>query len=164
VNRHPGCQCPVGFDGPHCEFLSAERNPNHGYDAPTEHDKDEHDEEHDEENSNNGEGLSTAGIIFIVFFVDLLIVLLIGVYFYKKKMRQAEEERFIDPRCTTNLMGREAPEPPTLEHVLGMESMPDASESSLHSVRSGHSCSVNGDGLHRIDDSKSVDLVSVAII
>lgn len=156
---HPGCQCPVGFEGPHCEFLSADFSSGSGLGTSAGNVYDNHgdSDEHDEPSSKDG-GLSTAGIIFIVFFVDVLLVIAIGIYFYRKKQRAIE----YDTSDPTNLMGREASEPPTLESVIGMDAVQDYSEHSLHSVRS-HSCSITGGG-QRDDDSKSVDLVNVAII
>lgn len=153
--EHPGCQCPPGFEGLHCESLSAERSSN-----PTV--KTVVDSSDDGDDNKADRGLSTAGIILIVFFVDLLILAAIGAYFYKKRQRQAELERFGPGAPPTNLMGRETSDPPTLENILSMGSLPDNSELSLHSERS-HSCSVSGDGLYKVDD-KSTDLVNVAII
>lgn len=156
VTRHPGCRCPVGFQGPHCESLSAERNSSPTIETVV-------DSKDDDESEG---GLSTAGIVLIVIFVDLLVLAAIGRYFYKKRQRQAEVEKFDGATSPTNLMAHEESKPPTLENILAMGSLADSSESSLHShSERSNSCSLGVDGLYRVDDrSTASDLVNVAII
>lgn len=65
-------------------------------------------------------------------------------------------------------MARDTLEPPTMENILAMGSMHDSGDEGSAmmndaSMRS-HSCSVSGDGLYRVEDAASNDLVNVAII
>lgn len=160
-NEHPGCLCPAGFEGSHCEHLSGER----GSGPTVETVVDDPKEGSDGENSDGG--LSTAGIILIVIFVDLVILGAIGTYFYRRRQQQRDLS-YDGSTCPTNLMARDTLEPPTMENILAMGSMHDSGDEGSAmmndaSMRS-HSCSVSGDGLYRVEDAASNDLVNVAII
>lgn len=157
-NRHPGCQCPTGFEGSHCENLSGEL----GSSSTTE----TGDNAGDDGKSDGS--LSTVGIILIVFFVDIVLLLSIGATIYRRRQRRVDEKEF--GSHPTNLMARDTQEPPTLDNILAIGSLPDdSSVSSMQgsSQRSSQlSCtrSMNGDGLYRVEDGASKDLVNVAII
>ena len=145
--RHPGCKCPAGFEGKHCESLSGVR-------SPTVEIID--DEETDGDSKG---GMSTAGIIVLVLFLDLVILGGIGAYIYHKRQSRQREVLAEHFSFEQNLQQQ----PPTLGDILSVNSerssMPDDSQ------RSGSfTSSVNGDGIFRVEEQSGPDLVNVNIL
>lgn len=154
---HPGCTCPQGYEGPHCEFLSGER-PKPDVDIYGTEDG----------AGKSRDGLSTAGIVLLVLLADLLILGSIGAFILLKRrryMRDIEAHYGMPP--PNNLMARDRPEPPSMDDILSMESLPDNSErssmnGSVHS--SGRNSYYNGDEDYNSRHDEQRQLVNVAII
>ena len=114
-------------------------------------------------------GMSTAGIVLLVLFVDLLLLGAVGaVLTLRKRQRMRDIEAEYGLHQTNNWMVRgDGSEPPTLEDILSINRLSDSSErsgmnASHHSVRNSY---YNGDeGCNSRDGAEETDLVNVAII
>ena len=115
--------------------------------------------ENDESDGNEGGGLSTGGTLAIVLFVNLAAIGAIAYFSYRRS--KASASSFEPPQ--TNLMARDAPQPPTLEEVLSKGSFHDYSErSNSHCSRVHDEDDDGGDGVFNVDEK--ANMVNVAII
>ncbi|CAB9507402.1 Notch ligand involved in the mediation of Notch signaling (By similarity) [Seminavis robusta] len=149
-DKHPGCTCPTGFEGEHCQKLTAAA---HIHDSVVE----DLQTNNNESSGGEGGGLSTGGTLAIVLFVNLAAIGAVAYFFYRRQSRAASFE----PR-PTNLMARDAPQPPTLEEVLSKGSFHDYSERSNSHCSRVHDDDDDGDGIFKVDEK--ANMVNVAII